>query len=268
MTRHQNILVISHRRSGTHLTIDALSNNFASYDREYLNLDRLRETHGQPLSVDEIKQKLATGPHVIKTHMHGSVGDFFMNNTEHVDFVSELLDSSKLLYVHRDGRDVMVSLYYYMQGFKPDLHDSSFSDFLRSTNDQDVETLSDEISRPAFWAHHVGSWLDDDRVLTVSFELLRTDFERGLTHLGEVLGLKPPDSTKSVVRTEQVDTRSRSGVWKDRLQRLSTRFIRGQRSTAVSFRKGETGDYEGTLHSRRPAILWRRDRQHHESTRI
>jgi hypothetical protein len=138
----------------------------------------------------------------------------------------------------------MVSLYYYIQGFRPELRATAFSDFLRSANDQDVDTVEEEMSRPAFWAHHAGSWLDDGRVATVSFELLRKDFGGGLEHLASVLDLEPPTETRSVVRTEQIDARSRSGIWKDRFQRLMSRLLHGQRSTAVSFRKGETGDFE------------------------
>lgn len=59
--KNNHIVVISHRRSGTHLTIDAISNNFPFFEKEYLNLDHLRSEFKNPVSLEKFKQELAKG---------------------------------------------------------------------------------------------------------------------------------------------------------------------------------------------------------------
>jgi len=53
------VLVVSHRRSGTHWTIDAIRDNCASVGESYLNLDRLLPWHESPISISEFKSLVA-----------------------------------------------------------------------------------------------------------------------------------------------------------------------------------------------------------------
>ena len=61
-------------------------------------------------------------------------------------FARSVLRESPAIYVHRDGRDVMASLYYYMQSFDEDVKKQSFSEFLRS--ESKLDGIDTGMSRP------------------------------------------------------------------------------------------------------------------------
>lgn len=80
------VFVASYRRSGTHLTLDSLAVNFPELGETFANFDSdAQDVHSCRL---------------FKTHVHAQ------------DAANSFESSSKFIHVVRDGRDVMVSLYY------------------------------------------------------------------------------------------------------------------------------------------------------------
>jgi hypothetical protein len=112
---NKNIIIFSHRRSGTHLIIDTLINNF-NLSKNYLNLDLLNKRRQDNISINSFKERISKRQ-IFKSHSHGNLKSFFDNNLFYDQRLRDILNKSKKIYVYRDGRDVLVSLYFYMQTF-------------------------------------------------------------------------------------------------------------------------------------------------------
>lgn len=129
MSRSQHVVVASHQRSGTHLTIDAILNNFDRFDG-YHDLDRLTARHPKHVDRETFAERIRTAPAVLKTHTHGAHEAYFGDDTN-ARFVRALMEEHPVIYVYRDGRDVLTSLYYYARENDEAMREVSFSRFLR-----------------------------------------------------------------------------------------------------------------------------------------
>jgi hypothetical protein len=224
-----HIAVISHRRSGTHLTIDALCNNFPVYGA-FVDEDS---------GTDAIVHEARTRPIVLKTH------GFSLTHLE------DLGIQFRKLYVVRDGRDVMVSLFNYMRRFHPEVRWLSFSEFLRTPNSFDLDVAPVGLSRPAFWAYHVRHWSSRPDVLVVPYSDWIDDFRRTLVGLSAALGVPPPAHVRSTVRrggpllTSELPRRAF-----ERAYRFYMRTVSGIRHTSVSFDRGDVGRWRDYFHDR------------------
>lgn len=125
-TINKAIVVASHPRSGTHLTIDLLRKQFdicaakkrlgAPLDRLYLALEALTAPN-QPLSEKtaiEILQK--TSRPLIKTHADVNLSHL---TSDFSNWQRWLQSKGDYIYVFRDGRDVICSLHLFMQSYDP-----------------------------------------------------------------------------------------------------------------------------------------------------
>ncbi len=226
------ILVVSHRRSGTHWVIDSLRNNFPDVEYQFYNLDEISKNRQHYIPINKFARKISktSGHLILKSHMTAQLTPFEPGERE---FVKELLRSNKVIYVYRDGRDVLVSLYYYMQGFRKDL--PKFSDFIRMENDFDH--YYDSVNRVEYWREHVAGWISksDLDIITVSYEQLHSDYEDTIRKLSDFLSL--PLKSNGVNRIEL----KKYGRFRRALRRL---FSTSAKSSAISPRKGTVGDYK------------------------
>jgi hypothetical protein len=184
------VVVATHRRSGTHLTMDTLRRNFPecrprmlpfeSLHRSYLNIDRLNAGSEEPITEADALRLLNKAPRpTIKTH----AGPHFAGiEARHKPFVRGLLDRGKTLHVYRDGRKVMCSLWAWMKSFDPEAR-VPFADFIRQTD-------SAGRNRPRVWAEHLLAWLDTPGVVHLRFDDLVREPERTLGELAERLDLR------------------------------------------------------------------------------
>ncbi len=244
----EHVIVISHRRSGTHLLIDAICNNFGAYKNGYVNLDRLAPGHLKKMSVDEFTQRIGRGPHVLKTHTYADWKRFFFQEREAGELAGGLFADSKLIYVYRDGRDVLASLYEYAKTVFPDMSEAGFSDFIKMDNEFEPLGAAESSMRVKYWAEHVGGWLERDDILLVSFEELVGKYGETLGSLSRFLNLPLEGELKNVVRTRQGDggaDTSLFGKVRERLFRLYSKFFLDKTITSTVFRKGAIGDYKG-----------------------
>lgn len=234
MTSSKTIIVATHRRSGTHWTIDALRNNSLDINSKFLTLEQTEPSHHQPIPLEEFQNMLESLEGRVLLKIHDLPSATYWKN-EHTRQFARAMLLSPTIYVYRDGRDVMVSLYYYMKRFREDFTDLSFSDFLRMDNELDGDT---NMSRPAFWAHHIRTWLKQPNLISIAYESLETDYEDTVEKLADFLNidLTYPLQSVNVHQTKANKSRVNQLLKKVGLKREKT-------STAVSPRKGKSGDW-------------------------
>jgi hypothetical protein len=207
----RRIVVATHRRSGTHLAIDLLRRHFAAcqarkwpgegLDSLYLNLDRL-DASRRPIDEARAESLLrrAARP-IVKTHE-------LLRHAEgrgaHPDFATAVLENADLYCVHRDGRDVLCSLFVYTRS-----HDRSapptVSDFMR----QRIQGRS----RVRRWARDVRACLALPGVRALGYASLVRDPEGAVACFARDLDLAPLPKAPRLPRP----IRSR---WASRWQRL------------------------------------------------
>jgi hypothetical protein len=187
------IVVASHPRSGTHLTLDTFRRQFREcrswkywgepLDRLYLNLESLMRREGAlgEAAARRILRRAARP--LVKTHALPGYRAFYLPDEHHdlpAAWVEWLGREASVCYVYRDGRDVMCSYHLYMKG-----HDAaaycSIGEFMRQRHGG--------ASRVRAWADHVRAWLALPGVHAVAFEALVREPRRTLEGLAARLGL-------------------------------------------------------------------------------
>lgn len=208
----QPILIASHPRSGTHLTIDFLRRQFPACkswkypgetsDHLYLALEGLTTSqdgisfqHGMKIL------KRASCP-LIKTHAYPSLGHL----TDHYNTLQNWIhQNARKIYVVRDGRSVLCSMHLYMQSFVPETR-CSLSEFLRQRVDQ--------TSRVKAWANHVQIWMNQSDIHLLKFEEIIQRPKQTLTTLSKVLGSTP-------TYCEPLLPKAHQNIWQGRWARLT-----------------------------------------------
>lgn len=218
------IVVATHPRSGTHLTIDLLRKQFEdckgwlwfgeTLHHLYLNLDRLIPGHTPSLSVEKAFGLLRRAPRpTIKTH---STPDLENHENKGRRLGELLLERGDILYVVRDGRDVLCSAYLWQQELGIDC---SLQEFLRRQ--------VNGVSRVRWWAEHVTTWVQHEGVNVICFEEITDQPRQMIERLGCILDLSPRFVEPYL--PEKVENGSR---WADYWRRLTRDF----ESTAITGR--------------------------------
>jgi hypothetical protein len=222
------VAIISHRRSGTHLTIDLLRRQFPGTSPRllpletphhlYLDMDGLRPNHHNPITPRHVLKQLRRAERcVIKTHClpddSGSLPEFGPNAA----LAERLLSKSTKFYVVRDGRKVISSQHIYEQTYRVDAL-LSLDEFLRSE--------FNGLTRPLYWALHADRWTCRDDVTTFRFEDITTNTRDMIVLMGSILGLTPR-FREPLLPSKLADTR---------LGRLWPRLIGSGESTTVTGR--------------------------------
>ncbi len=245
MEKNKHVIVASHRRSGTHLTIDAVINNFKVFSQNstpvIVTLDHLSShVPQQKIDLRELQKQIASSPCLLKTHAHGNISKFFIGTSHFSAFIHELFQDSKIIVVHRDGRDVLTSLYFYMQGFDQKINDTTLSEFIRMKNNFDEGTYPGEMDRVSYWGFHVDSWLGEDNVLLLSFDDFQNKYVETLKKISQFIEHPLDGKVKDVKRQKESKVIIHVRRYMQKL--ITQRFIRIKYSS-VNFRKGESGDW-------------------------
>ncbi len=214
------IVIASHPRSGTHLTIDLFRNQFREcrswkmlgegLSRLYLSLESLYETtNGCPTSEEKALRLLrrARRP-LIKTHqLLGDMDGASLTGNGRLGkhWIEWLRASADFCYVHRDVRDVMCSYHLFLKGTERRAH-CSLGEFLRQKDDKGM-------TRVGFWTDHVRRWLNEPGVHAVRFTDIVTDPMSVLDRMASEIDLSP------LARYPLVP-RKMTSVWQGRLNRL------------------------------------------------
>ena len=243
MTASKTIVIATHRRSGTHWTIDALRNNSPDICDSFLTLERIEASHDAPIPLDDFRMQLESldGRALVKVHDLPAAA-YWKGESER-QFARSVLDSSPIVYVHRDGRDVMTSLYYYMQSFDETVKGQSFPAFLRG--EASLDGVATGLSRPAYWAHHAAAWLTRPNLLAVSYGALESDYEAALRRMAAFLKVKLNRSLRPI---QLPGAQSKPTYY----QRIKWKLgIRQKKlSSAVQPRRGKSGDWRSHFSER------------------
>ena len=248
------IIVASHRRSGTHLTMAALTNNFPvlseSIPNEEAFLEQLRGSSGKP-RVPEIRRAVEAKSNVFFTHMHdlGLVGAYCENDPEACELVEEIFANAKVVYVQRDGRDTLASMYPWMQSQgHGQATNATFAEFLRQDNDWDPGTYEGDYSRPAYWRFHIENWGKWPEALSMRFEDFHADYQGCLKKLQRHTGLQLSARTTDVKRKPFLGFIP-YGKWTRRIDKYVLNPLLKRKDQAHFFRKGTVGDYVNSFDS-------------------
>jgi len=186
--KNQNVLVISHRRSGTHLTIDSIRNNFkALRESPYVTLETLDQAHPDHLPVSEFRQAISKHRRVIKVHYLPDVSKHLA--AEEAACAKDVFSQSKKIYVVRNGLDVLASLYEFRRGHDPTVGAMSFSQFIREPS---FDRKAGAFDKVTYWAHHVQAWLNApgaDQMLVLRFEQWVNDYRATIKNVAQFVGM-------------------------------------------------------------------------------
>ncbi len=210
-----NIVVASHRRSGTHLAIDTIRNNILGVNPAFLTLETILPRHTEPVTRADFEAKRqAPGRAIIKTHGFSSM-ELFPVDDGLREYARGLLHNSHIVYALRDGRDVMVSFYEYRKKIAGGQL-APFSEFLRTP-------YGGYSSPAAHWSAHVKDWLSKTDVLPIFYEDMHADFEGVVDRLAAFLNLPRRGDVFDAV--------------------ISRNAAAAETSTAVLYRRGKVGDH-------------------------
>jgi hypothetical protein len=228
------IVVASHRRSGTHFMLDLLRGNVRGVHQRFMTLERIEPTHPKHLPPDEFDRRLRSTDSLVLVKTHALPTASGWQSPEAGEYAAQLLASAPTIYVHRDGRDVLVSLYRFVGSYSPEVARQPFAEFIRAAH-TGVDAPGE--SRAAYWQQHVLAWLDRAPTTTASYEAMSADFEGTVRSIAEVLDLR----LRPVVSQVRLERRGRRIPIVHRLQRALG--IRPARSTAIRPVTGRAGGW-------------------------
>lgn len=207
--------IVTYPRSGTTWMLQSLT---TLYDGQEAELNSSSYTkHMIPLYdgnyIGFLNPVIVGKPAAIKTH----------------DNRSEFLDAaipSKVIYVHRDGRDAITSFYHFKQSRiwgrpKKDVH-------------FDPEEFAEELEKDApGWRDHLLGWMETENLTMVRYEDMKADYLKQISRIAATL------------RLEQSVT----------LQDLKVKFVDQFKPNGDFFRKGIVGDWENHWDERHKDIF-------------
>ncbi len=223
------VVVASHPRSGTHLTIDLLRRQFddcASRKLPFQRLDRLYLPLGalNAEGVGAISEQTATQTlrksrrPIIKTHEASGLHRLKSKYPHWREWINQ---NATVLYIVRDCRAVMCSMHLYEQSFNPKSR-GTLGEFIRGTRHGG--------SRIKRWAGHIEGWLSRPNVHPIRFEDLIQDTPTVLAEMSKILrveaSMRMPLLPKSI-----------RGLWHGRWQRLTA--VNPESSAIVGYYKGQ-----------------------------
>ncbi len=233
---NKHVIVLSHRRSGTHLTIDSIYNNFKELrQKPYINLDKTRYYIKAPVDLDTFKKQLGDKPRIIKSHYLPDFSNYYKTQKE-INWVEQLFMNSHLIYIYRNGLDVMVSLYEYLRSFNPEYQGITFSDFLLSKNH--FEPGINQLNRMEYWAYHIEQWHRSrykNQIFFLKYEDIIKNYQDHIGIIAKYIHSKPGRHFKDVRMKKKSAPITRAFI-------TFHKRLKGIKKTSVSARKGKIGD--------------------------
>lgn len=207
--------IVTYPRSGTTWALQSLATLYGGQEAE-LNSSTYNE-HTIPLYgenyVGFLEPVRVNAPAVIKSHM------------TRLEFLQTAIPS-RVIYVHRDGRDAVTSFYFFKQTRiwgRP-------KDEVRF----DAEEFATELEKDAAdWRDHVLGWMESENLMAVRYRDMKQDYLKQMSRVAAMLGL------------EQVVP----------LQDLKVKFVDQFKPNGDFFRKGIVGDWENHWDERHKDIF-------------
>ncbi len=233
------IVVAAHRRSGMRWALDALRHNSPDICDTFMALEQTEASHDANIPLGRFRRELLSLPGRVLVSVYDLPSATYWQGLDERLFARTILRNSPAIFVHRDGRDVMVSLYYYMQSISEIVRNQSFSQFLRG--DPTLHGEDTGLSRPGYWAHHARAWLAQDKLLVISYADLENRYAATVHKLTDFLAvpasatlqplnkLNPPEATGLLGRLgirKPQQRIGRSGDWRRHFDKSDLAFFK------------------------------------------
>ncbi len=197
------VVIATHRRSGNQWAIDALRRNSPDINDSYMGLEQIEAGHDAAMPLGSFRRQLLNLEGKVLINVHDLPAADSWTGLDERLFARTILRNSPTIYVHRDGRDVMVSLYYYMRSISETVRNQPFSRFLRG--ESSLAGLNTGMSRPGYWAHHVQTWLKEDALLAISYDDLEANYEATLRKMADFLNVQLNPALQPLTRAGPQD---------------------------------------------------------------
>jgi hypothetical protein len=246
MASKKNVIIVSARRSGTHLLTDLVVNNFGY---ESINYNYIDYTGFTPEEFSEFetamnegsysyKQPYVNHPKVTWTHAH-DYKDYlkYKHSKETNTQLDRFFSESKIIIIYRDIRDIINSCYH-----RPRYKDnySSFTDFYDNYDmdgyeliDQQYDNLSELLIQyyKNWFSVYMSKELLGLDIELISFKEVINEYEASVYKIGKFLE-QPINTSLPVVdvRLKSISEKSKDIIYTDN-----------------DFRKGKVGDWVDTL---------------------
>lgn len=212
--------------------MDLIRNNFTQYYSPYISTSELYLKQTNREFVKQSVLELERGPKLIKSHALPDFRRFFRGAPKIGMCLEGHLRQSKVIYVYRDGRDVLTSLFFYYKHLGRLATLQNFSGFLRERNDYCLHEYEGDLNRVEYWAYHVRQWMQMTAALRVSYETLIENYRESVARFADFLHTPISNPIMDVRRC--ADTAER---------RTRPPKEEPVKWTSVAFRAGRIGDH-------------------------
>lgn len=229
MNSKKNIIVISARRSGTHLLTDLIVNNFGYESINYNYIDYYKFTDEMPIFESLMNE--SSHPKVTWTHTHDYRDYLKYNHSEEDNAkLNKFFLESKIILVYRDIRDIINSIYNrprYKNKYK------SFTDFYTNFDydgyeltDQTYDSISDLLIQyyKNWYSVYMSKELLGLDMEVVSFEDIINNYSSTLNKIGNFIEQTPkgidirlPNKDKNIIYTTNDFKSGNTGEWVNNL---------------------------------------------------
>jgi hypothetical protein len=256
-----NVLVISHERSGTHFLIDSIVKNiesaiFPKIRPSFSSLENLFLPHDQSVTDEFYEYTFETeGIKIFKTHMLPEeietyrTQEAFFNSEKDLEIIKEVYENSYKIYIKRDVKDVLVSLFYYMKkggglhnAMKQRVKQENISDFIRSTNFRIMPSRGFEEKKDGnlvkYWNYHNSTWKESADVF-INYRNLKKDFVGTIEEIAKELNVEN-ELVDDIQKPEFL--KPTGNVILDKIRARMAWLL--YKNSSVAPRKGVIGDYK------------------------
>lgn len=213
MNSKKNVIIVSARRSGTHLLTDLIVNNFGY---ESINYNYIDYTKFEWPELNGLETLMNEGNKVTWTHSH-DFKDYlkYKHSEEDNDKLNKYFQESKVILIYRDVRDIITSCYHrprYKSKYK------TFDNFYKNFDfdgyelvDQKYDNMFELLLQyyKNWFSVYMAKELLDIDMEVISFEEIIEDYDSSLNKIGKFLEQTPNgvdvrlpnENTKNIIYT-------------------------------------------------------------------
>jgi len=194
MNSKKNVIVISARRSGTHLLTDLIVNNFGYESINYNYIDYPKFTD----EMEGFESSMNEGGKVTWSHSHDYKDYYKFNHSiDDQNKLDKFFSESKIILVYRDVRDIITSCYHrprYKSKYK------TFDNFYKNFDfdgyelvDQKYDNMFELLLQyyKNWFSVYMAKELLDIDMEVISFEEIIEDYDSSLNKIGKFLEQSP-----------------------------------------------------------------------------
>ncbi len=194
MNSKKNVIVISARRSGTHLLTDLIVNNFGYKSINYNYIDYPKFTD----EMEGFESSMNEGGKVTWSHSHDYKDYYKFNHSiDDQNKLDKFFSESKIILVYRDVRDIITSCYHrprYKSKYK------TFDNFYKNFDfdgyelvDQKYDNMFELLLQyyKNWFSVYMAKELLDIDMEVISFEEIIEDYDSSLNKIGKFLEQSP-----------------------------------------------------------------------------